>query len=227
MPKIKVYKHDGKAIPVDRAKESNAFECPFTGKIYISKRSYLHHLKNYRDEQIRKRIRGRRLTQAISDFNNLTNWKDVVKWIETNSWVFLANAKLNRGSRDYDRWPTFEDFFIKIHYLGIKHYNISNTHHCPRDGITNWYSKPTLPRSYPGYGGTIQFELSHSLPCTSSDLFKGTGIHIGTGGAWHKSRYRYSVCFFDSDWPGFDKERVLAILSEKELEAFTYGEDKK
>ena len=96
MPKIKVYKHDGKAIPVDRAKESNAYECPFTGKIYISKRSYLHHLKNYRDEQIRKRIRGRRLTQAIADFNNLTSWKDVIKYIETTIGnIIRENSEIN------------------------------------------------------------------------------------------------------------------------------------
>lgn len=223
MPKIKVYKHDGKAVPVDRAKIAKAYECPFTGKIYLTKKSYLLHLKSYREEKIRRINRGKRLNDAIVDLNSQPNFNKIIKWIETNYWFFLANAKRNFHST-YDRWPEPEDFWIKITYLDLRWSNsVSNSHCCPRNGVTNWARRTDIPRGYPGWTGQFEFELSHDLPCFPSDIFRDTGIHTGCGGGRGKNSYGYEIHFYDSDWPGLDKQKVFAILSEKKQEPFLYG----
>lgn len=223
MPKIKVYKHDGKAVPVDRAKVSTGYECPWTKKLYLTKKSYLLHLKSIREEHIRRINRSKRINAAIADLNSQPNFESIIKWIETNGWFFLANAKQNYSLGD--RWPEPEDFWIKIRYLKVNQYDsVSNSHSCPRDGIRNWGRDSDLPSGYPGWSGVIDFEISESLPAFGSDLFKHTGIHLGTGGGRGKRAYSYEVRFYDSDWREFDKQRVLAILSEKKNNAtFIYG----
>ena len=225
MPAIKVYKHDGKAVPVDRAKVAKAYECPFTGKIYLSKKAYLLHLKKVREEQIRKINRTKRINAAIVDLNSQPNFDKIIKWIETNSWFFLANAKRHRdGWYDEDRWPAPEDFWIKITCLDVCwSHCVSNSHSAPRDGIQNWGRDTDIPRGYPGWSGWFEFEMSHNLPCFSSDIFRDTGIHTGSGGARGKNGYGYEIRFYDSDWPGLDKQKVLAILSEKDQSNFNYG----
>lgn len=224
MPKIKVYKHDGEAVPVDRAKVATAYECPFTGKIYLTKKSYLLHLKSYREEQIRKINRGKRINDAIVDLNSQPNFNKIIKWIETNSWFFLANAKRHAFHYEYNRWPNPEDFWIKIVCLDLQWSQcVSNSHSCPRNGVQNWSRHTDIPRGYPGWSGWFEFQTSHDLPGFTSDLFKQTGIHLGCGGGREKNRYGCEVRFYDSDWLALDKQSVFAILSEKKQEPFLYG----
>lgn len=227
MPKIKVYKHDGKVVPVDRAKVSTGYECPWTKKVYLTKKSYLHHLKSVREEHIRKINRSKRLNDAIAELNNQPNFESIIKWIETNSWFFLANAKRhyawygNNGSR----WPDPEDFWIKIRCLDLRWSDrVSNSHSHPRNGVSNWGRHADLPDGYPGWEGWVEYELSEDLPSFGSEVFKDTGIHTGSGGARGRSRYGYEARFYSSDWPGLDKQKVLAILSEKENVPFKYGQ---
>jgi hypothetical protein len=221
MPAIKAYKFKDNIVPVDAAKVVKAYQCPWTGRIVETKRTYVKHLRELRENRMRARIRAARMQRMQEDLNNQPDWPSVIAWVERNSHWFLARAKQSRGGFDHDRWPEPEDFWIRITYLNIQHSDsVSNSHNCPRGGVTNWSRRdPSKPTGYPGWHGRIEYQMSHSLPGFSSDLMRSTGVNPGSGGGINQHRYGYSVELFDADWPEIteplERDRVLASLSDK------------
>ena len=166
MPRIRAYKQAEKIIPVDSAKIVTAFQCPWTKQVWATKKAYIKHLKQLREERIHRRIRAARLDKMLADLNNQPTWMDVIEWIERNSHFFLARAKQNNAwHSDYRKWPAPEDFWIRITFLDIHHTDCaSNTHSAPRGKPTNWAHKdPNLPNGYPGWTGRIEWQTSHYL----------------------------------------------------------------
>lgn len=220
MPAIKAYKFKDNIVPVNAAKIVKAYQCPWTGRIVETKRTYVKHLRELRENRMRARIRAARMQRLQEDLSNQPDWHSVIDWVERNSHWFLARAKQSRGNVGYDRWPEPEDFWVRITYLDIRHSNsVSNSHNCPRGGVTNWGRRdPGAPTGYPGWSGRIEYQASHSLPGFSSDMFRGTGINPGSGGGMGQNRCGYSVELFDADWPviadPLDRERVLAVLKD-------------
>lgn len=222
MPVIKAYKSGNSIIPVSDAKVVNAFLCPFTNDVFTTKKKYVNHLAKYRVNVIHKNIISQNINKKIAQLNDQTSWKNVISWIENNSRYIMENAKRNRSFNE--RWPNINDFKITITLLDITYINkVSNSHNAPRNHPTNWHNTPDLPTGYPGWNGRIEFKLSHSIPVFSSDLFQGTGIHLGTGGGISKERYGYSVTMFEADWPGMQKKRLLDILSNVRDNSFLFG----
>jgi uncharacterized C2H2 Zn-finger protein len=224
MPRIKAYKQADKLIPVNSARVVTAFQCPWTKKLWTSKKRYIQHLQKLRETRIHSRIVHNRLKKAQIDLNNQNSFGDIIEWIERNSWFFLAKAKQsNVWSKE--KWPAPEDFWIRITYLDIRHSNnVSNTHSAPKGKASNWGRRdPNLPTGYPGWEGRIEYQMSHSLPGFSSDLLRGTGIYTGSGGGTSNNRYGYSVIFWDEDWPGMMDQTVFNILANKRFEPFKYG----
>lgn len=229
MPAIKVYHYKGQKVPVDRAKTSKAFECPWTKKIFMKKADYVNHLKKRRELSRKKIHFNNRVAAAIEDFNNLSDFDKIVKWLDVNSWVLHAVIKNSYEKSFFDYYikcwekVKVEDFYIKIHGLQLRHVsNIPNTHSCPRNGVTNYYSHPSLPRSYPGWEGAIALEFSHDIPRGLSENFREIGINIRIGGSSSKI-HRYSVQLFDADWPGLEKKALISTLSEQSLVPYSYG----
>jgi hypothetical protein len=236
MPAIKAYKFKDNIVPVDGARVVKAYQCPWTGRIVANKATYVKHLRGLRETRMHARIRALRMQKTLGDLANQPSWPDVINWVERNSWWFLARAKQSRGALGHDKWPDPEDFWIRITYMDINHRDsVSNSHRCPRGGVTNWGGKDTWPdgslkpRGYPGWYGRIEYQMSHELPGFSRDLFDGTGIGTGSGGGISQNRYGYGVELFDSDWPVItelmERERVLAVLRDDHAgpEAFRYG----
>lgn len=230
MPAIKAYKFRDNIVPVDTAKIVKAYQCPWTGRIVETKKTYIKHLKDLRETRMRARIRAARMQKMQEDLSNQPSWSAVIDWVERNSYWFLARAKQSRGGLSCDTWPEPEDFWIRITFLDIRHSDrVSNSHKCPRGGVTNWSRAPGKPTGYPGWHGRIEYQTSHSLPGFSSDLFGGTGINTGTGGGISSNRCGFSVELFDSDWPMLtellDQERVLTVLRDGRSgdESFSYG----
>lgn len=228
MPKIKAYKGNGVIIPVEDAKVSTAFRCPWTDKIFSSKKSYVSHLKVLREDRIHQAIRNRIKQKQFDEFINQDTFEKVIEWIETHPEFFFDRVIHNGRVGWRDRREHLRDkFWIKITYLDVQWSdNVSNSHSCPRGGVTCWSSheaKDGRPRGYPGWQGRIEFQLSHDLGF-GSDVFRNVGIHTGTGGGINENRYGYDVKFFASDWPGLEKHRVFEILREEKTSRFKYGE---
>lgn len=227
MPKIKAYKGGrGHIIPLDEAKVSTAYRCPWTNAVFATKKAYVSHLKELRQDHIHAKIRRDIFGKRKEDLWNQPTFKDIVDWVERNPDFFFDNAGGMRGRARQDRIAAYrEKFWIRITYLDLTwSQNVSNTHDCPRDGVTNWGGREKFkdgtdrPRGYPGWHGRIEYQMSHDLGF-GSDAMRGTGINTGTGGGISDNRYGYDVRFFESDWPKIAEaarnDRVLSVLSEE------------
>lgn len=216
MPRIKVYKGAGKMIPIEEAKIASAFRCPWTKKVYGSKRDYVKHLKHLRENYMHKRVRAAAFARKKEMLWNQPTFEAVLDWIHANP-EFMFDNGYREGWTDNGSKKYRDQFWVKITYLKLDWTpKASNTHDCPRGGVTNWalrdYNKPT---GYPGYTGHIEFQTSHNLGF-GSDLMRNLGIHTGIGGLWHAGSYGFGVTFFDADWPGIVQSRTMDLLADRE-----------
>ncbi len=223
MPKIAVYKADGKMIPVERAKVASAYVCPWTESLFATKRGYVKHLSDLRETRMHSRARRNRWQKKFEDFYNQPTFADVIRWVEINPEFFFDSASRFslRDRKDLDQIR--KDFWVRITYLDLRWSDtVSNSHSCPRGGTTNWGSKDGRPTGYPGWHGNIEFQVSHDIGF-GSDVFRGLGINTGTGGGTSNNRYGFEVKFFAADWPGiynpllkqkddFEKDHLLDTI---------------
>lgn len=227
MPRIQVYKGNGAIIPINKAKKSTGFQCPWTGKIFGAKKSYVNHLKTIRQDRIYRQIRNRRHQLILDEFNNQPGFEAVMRWVELHPEFFFDIGLKSAWATDHARLEKIrKDFWIKITHLDVTYSDlVSNSHSCPRGGVTCWSSheaKDGRPRGYPGWHGRIEFEVSHDIRF-GSDVFRGTGIHTGTGGSTNGKNYGYDVKFFESDWPGLSKARTWAAIGGPDINRFEAG----
>ena len=226
MPKIKAYKADGAIIPVDRAKLSTAYRCPWTNKVYATKPAYVKHLRALRDTRIHAKIRHKIYLNKCQELWNQPDFDSIINWINNHP-EFMFDTACKHGWRDVSRFR--DKFWIKITYLRLNYYtSVSNSHSCPRGGVRNWggrenYKDGTpMPRGYPGFSGVIEYRLSHDLGF-GSEVMEGLGIHTGSGGGTRQNRYGYDVKFFLSDWPGLEMARTMDLLKDQGQAEFKYG----
>ena len=224
MPVIDAYKDGDLLIPVSNAKTVKAYMCPFTNRVYVEKQKYINHLRDYRDNVIHSKISWNNMNKKITELNNQMSWESVIAWIENNSRFFLERVIVNKQLNS-KKMKFRSKFKLKVTYLDIRYSTmVSNTHNAPRNMPTNWWGKDDIPRGYPGWTGQIEFTISNDLSSVSgSDLFENTGIHTGTGGSGGNNKYGYSVNFFEADWPGIEKKRLIDILSDVRHNHFTFG----
>lgn len=225
MPKIKAYKGNGVIIPVDDAKVATAFQCPWTGEVFGTKKGYVNHLRVLREDRIHRQIRANIRDRVFQELINQDSFDKIINWIETHP-EFLFDGVIQNGR---DKWSDRrshlrEKFWIKITYLDV-HWSecVSNSHNRPRGSVTNWGGDPNLPRGYPGWTGRIEFQVSHDL-WFGSDIMKPIGVHTGSGGGVESTRYGYDVKFFASDWPGLEKNRLFEIIKGEQPAKFKHGE---
>lgn len=213
MGKIKAYKCDGVLVPVKDVKIVNAYQCPWTKRIFGTKASYVNYLVKLRADRTFKRIRNRRQNALFEEFIMQPDLESIVKWIELHPEFFfdrmIAHGRAGWGNR---RAKFRDDFWIKIHSIELTYSHLlSNSHSCPRGGVTcwsSWESKDGRPRGYPGWGGHIKFQLSHDI--SGSDVFNTRiGINTGTGGGRGGNIYEYDLKMFADDWPGMKMMRFM------------------
>lgn len=115
----------------------------------------------------------------------------------------------------------------------IKSENVSNSHHCPHNGVRNWARRDAgLPNGYPGWTGRVWVRYGETPKMFGSDPFRGSRTFPGTGGfgdyggPWksinhisfltriNKIKTKYDVIayswdyiFYDADWPGLAKSQ--------------------
>ena len=243
MPKIKAYKGNRVIIPVEGAKIVTAFRCPWTSKIFANKKSYVKHLRELRTDRIHRNIRARIRNKIFEELINQDSFEKVIEWIETHPEIFFDRA-IERGRVGWSdrREHLREKFWIKITFLDVGWSDsVSNSHSCPRGGVTCWSSQEARdgrPRGYPGWHGRVDWLVEWPRELDSiylgSDLFsRGTfrsgrqRAHTGSGGGGggHMNREfntwcqrpGYSFSIFASDWPGmaryYEKRRVWGTLS--------------
>lgn len=214
MPKIEVYKGNHIMIPVSQAKKAKAYQCPWTNELYSTKRSYVNHLKKLREDRMHRRARKIRHQRLGEDLWNQPSFEKIIKWIDLHPEWFLDNTKMNAWKHIKEDNEIRDVFSIKITYLElIWKDNVSNTHSCPHNGVTNWGGRDkNAPRGYPGWTGKIEYEISHKASGFGTDFMKGSRIHVGTGGSRNGLNYGYGVNLFADDWPELYKNHKMQVI---------------
>jgi hypothetical protein len=221
-----------------------AYKCEHTGKIFESKDSYQSHLRKLSRIRVANRkiqavelarhnfFRGLQSTIAsIEDLKNAIIEHQDMFWADAAASESFSWSDVGRKRRGVHvpvpklvKFTQFELTFTPT---------ISNSHSCPRGGVTNWGGmEKDAPRHYPGWQGRIEWEIKWPKELDGmypgSDLFKGRncGIHTGTGG-WRGrggmkngiQSFGYDVNIFATDWPAMylpvSKKRMWEALEGK------------
>lgn len=221
MPKIQVYKNEDAMIPVEEAKKTSAYRCPWTKKIHQTKASYVKHLTNLRKTRMHVNARRKRHSKLGEEFWNQPSFEDIISWIETHpDWFvqplrhlrfFVDPPKNSNSCAEYEYFQALENTVIKVTYLDLRwSESCSNSHSCPHNGKRNWGGRDNnIPCGYPGWTGRFEYQVLEPPGLTNRgygfDLFRGCRINYGSGGGRGEGRYGFGVTFFLDDWPGLKK----------------------
>jgi len=185
-----------------------AWQCPHTGTLFAKadRNQYLAHLRRLGTVRRRERARQRALAERDQYLaNTLWNLSTIV---EIEQWFLNNGAWLSSVAfgRDYPsaKPVRFTRFSLDVGWRS----HVSNTHSAPRGEPTNWGGDPGKPTGYPGYSGTVRFDLDGETPGFTSDLFRPTGLYTGTGSGG-RTGCQYQAILWDADWPGLKTMRVL------------------
>lgn len=174
-----------------------AWQCPHTGKLFAQRDDYVDHLRREaRARTLRRKISAAKLQRQkfIAGIKDCSSFEDIAEWVVANSEQLLLSK--------WDKPPRRN---AKLPYISMMKFEdmrwgdcISNSHSCPRNGITNWEGEPSKPRGYPGWSGRISFDV-HNFDTFYSMPLRDLDIHTGSGGGGNP--YRYCVKLFEYDWP--------------------------
>ena len=220
-----------------------AYKSDTDGKIFEDKAKYTAHLRRLaRHRNAQKKLQ---IAEAVKDaawaelYEREQSLDDWMQMVIDNQHLFWAEAA---AGDPYD-WDGVGKKVCRgknaavmplPRVLKITHQlrwsdSVSNSHACPRSGVTNWGGGAKLPdgsdapRGYPGWQGQIEWLVEWPREFDGiylgSDLFSrgtfSTGrqrAHTGSGGGggghmnkefntWCQ-RPGYSFSIFASDWPG-------------------------
>ena len=192
-------------------------KCPFTKKLYETRSGYRRHLLKLRKERnaersiwLTQREARNKALAALGKVTTISELKKVVMEQYTN--MMVASWGTDTKKIIVARKIRMVDFDLtKLRYEE----RASNTHACPRSGVTNWgCTDEDGPRGYPGFTGRINYALV--VPkgfdgwfADFSDTLKQFGVHTGSGGAGNigpkgSDMYSYDVRVFVDDFSGLD-----------------------
>lgn len=190
--------------------------CEHTEKMFKEKDKYLTHLKKQAKERYEQRKKAR-FSKSRDEY--ITEMCKVVKTIPEleqfirDNWDWFSyngyyNNVLKWGGNNVKEEFTYPKL-ISITIAVKKKDEVSNSHYCPKDGVTNWGGNVVMPdgspapRNYPGWYGSIRFVIEKSS--YGSACFDETCINTGSGSGGRNSKgdstYQYECFLFESDFP--------------------------
>lgn len=192
------------------------WQCPHTKKLFEDQREYKTHLSKLARE--RRKVKHDNLIRSTffewldEERLKLDSINDIPGWLIDNQRIIMDAANLIpcgnwAGEGFYDT-----DLFTEIKFNQMKWGNqISNSHSCPKGGVTNWGGREKnadgtpRPNGYPGWQGYLSGSLKrlkkHMSFYPASGFFKLVGIHTGTGGGGNQS-FGWDIKLFAEEWPG-------------------------
>lgn len=210
------------------------WKCDQDGKLFEDRAKYTKHLRALARQRTQARKIARMEAEREAFIKNMSetvkSFAELEQFIHDNwAWFFANGMKHNLWKCDAK--PKFDHKLVKISFDNMRWSDsVSNTHSCPRDGVTNWaQSRPEnahLPKGYPGWSGQIRFTVDagmsqhkknpYPLDSYSSDYFKNTGVNTGSGSGGHNCGYE--VRLYASDWPAMalarERAQVWNVLNE-------------
>ena len=201
------------------------------GKLFEDKAKYQKHLRVLAGQ----RAQGRRIAKAEAEREafitrmgaTVKSIDELEKFIADNWEWFFANGMKNALWK-CDKKPKNKHKLVSLKFDVRWSDAVSNSHSCPRDGVTNWGGDTKLPngspapRGYPGWTGNVKFVIDAGMSAHKknpyrydgygSDYFEHTPINTGSGGSGNGQNYSYGIELFASDFPAMLEAREKAIV---------------
>lgn len=198
------------------------WKCPHTGELFESKTKYQTHLKRLSVERVARRKEDKFKAERAAYFkqmrDNVRTPEELVNFVKDNWEAFCNNAVVNDPRRFEPKRKPHPD----LEYLKLTEFrwdpNLSCSHSAPIGKQTNWGgNKKDQPTGYPGWKARIEYQTTdhktHKYEY-SGDMWKGTGVHTGTGG--YASNYYYYIELWADDWPAM-AEPFLVVEEYRKL----------
>lgn len=192
------------------------WQCPHTKKLFEDQKEYKSHLTKIARERRKikhnNHIRATFFEWLTEERLKLDSIKDMSQWLLDNQRIIMDAANLIPcGNWAEDKFYD-TDLFTKIDFSHLRWgLETSNSHCCPKGGVTNWAGREMFadgtpkPKGYPGWSGRVDGSLKrlkkHMSNYPASGFFKLVGIHTGTGGGGNES-FGWDVKIFAKEWPG-------------------------
>lgn len=200
------------------------------GKLFEDKAKYTAHLRKLGRERLRLR-KAKLAADMRDDFldrmgQEVTSQESLEQFIKDNWDWFFSNGYQNGWRAQSNEVHEY----VEVSFEGLRwSETLSNSHSCPRGGVTNWGGRDSFsdgtpkPRCYPGWGGRINIRVrtpfvtkNRQADGFGSDYFKYTPIHTGTGGGGGikdgVTKYSYDVKLWADDFPAWMREREKALV---------------
>lgn len=141
----------------------------------------------------------------------ITHPEMIVPWFLKNQGRIIYESNRAVGDTMWGKYKRDDQYTHLSLELRNKHkpegyvQNVSNTHRCPDNGVTNFSWNADRPRGYPGWAGTMHGKLHrakrnlHEYPYSLG--LNLVGLKTGSGGGGNES-WTYDVSIFLDDWPG-------------------------
>lgn len=199
----------------------SAWYCPHSKKLFRTKEQYVKNLRKLARKkylETRTKIIREQRKNKFTEMRALRSFNSISAWIISHSDLFVVGSRVFSSSEEI---PVITNFSLTSMLFNKF---ISNSHNAPIGQPTNFSGKKDLPTGFPGWKGTVKFELSGRYPGFSSRIFENTGICFGSGSGGTKfdestrkeagQWYQAEVILFAQDWPGLAEEQILIRLTQ-------------
>jgi hypothetical protein len=196
-------------------------KCPCTGKLFEDDKKYANHLQMLRRERAKdkaeQRVKNGFAEWLAEEKNKLVDPDMIAPWIlENQQKLMIACNVLKMGMWDSERFYPKTDEFTKFEIKVKWNNNVSNSHSCPKGGVTNWWprdnSKPTGYLGWQGQvWGTLVRNKKHMSSYPYSNIFELLDLHTGSGGGGN-AQWSYELKIFADDWPVMASSETFARL---------------
>jgi hypothetical protein len=188
-----------------------------TGKIFELEADYKKHMRRENASIKRENVRSDKLAE-IDKW--LMNEKDTIVSIDMIAPWFLKNQHALMKAYMFVHPNAWDKLYDTDEYTSLNieaqySRNVSNSHRCPKNGVTNWGNRDKAkPSGYPGFSGRVTGVLKRQKKTSeypTSDFLTWIGINTGAGGGGNEN-WAFGVEIFLDDWPGLSQSRVIDII---------------
>ena len=206
-----------------------AWQCPKTGKLFLTKGRYLNHLKKKARMNLAEKNLGalrQQITDAIDGIRLVSSGQELCDYIAKHQREFYLSSVLKyygkaAGDRLLRAMKAEEDIqFPKIIKITIntRYKQVSNSHSCPVGGVQNFMRESDKPTFYMGWDGRIVLKYSDphirydgkKYDVRMTDMLDATVLNFGSGGGG-SGAYSYDLRIFEADFPNMKHEKEKLI----------------
>lgn len=201
------------------------------GKLFENKEKYVAHLRKLARERLTNRkilkVQAER-ADVFAKMGQLRSIEEVQQFIIDNwKWFFLNGLTINNWKNRAVDESVHELVSIRLDRMRWSD-SISNSHSCPKNGVTNFFQKNNAPTGYPGWAGVLHFSVrppmytyrkkKYRKSGWGSDYFRNTIIctESGGGGGYDEERdltsFQYSIILWADDFPAMNDMRLKKEL---------------